>query len=131
VNTPLSPAEQAAAEALADTLNGHERGAGNVDCWTAADFTDEARAVVAAVRPAIEEPYARAVAKLATALDQLGGRIYRDLAGDYAEIHTSGDAPKTVDGFNAAAEEFLAVLNDPEVRVVVEAALSRPTSEEH
>lgn len=50
---PLTEAEKAAAEALADTLNGHERNAGNVDCWNAADFADEARAVVAAVREQI------------------------------------------------------------------------------
>jgi len=120
---PLNPIEIEARDEIWVHLDGHE--------WAKSNYDGTARAVVAAVRPAIEEPYVRAVAKLATALDQLGGRIYRDLAGDYAEIHTSGDAPKTVDGFNAAAEEFLAVLNDPEVRVVVEAALSRPTSEEH
>jgi hypothetical protein len=50
-----SPAEQAAAEALAKVLNGHERVAGHVEVWTAADFADEAQAVVAALRPILAE----------------------------------------------------------------------------
>lgn len=58
--TDLTPAEQAAAEALAATLNRHEVEAGNVDSWVDVDFADEARAVVAAVRePLFRDPKER------------------------------------------------------------------------
>lgn len=49
-NPEPTAAEKAVRKALADTVNGHERGAGNVEVWTPADFADETRAVVAAVR---------------------------------------------------------------------------------
>jgi hypothetical protein len=64
---PLTPIEVEARDEIWVRLDGHE--------WAKSNYDGTARAVVAAVRPAIEEPYARAVAKLATALDQLGGRI--------------------------------------------------------
>lgn len=45
---PLSPAEQAAAEAIAAVRN--ENGYGGIEYFAASDWEDEARAVVAAVR---------------------------------------------------------------------------------
>jgi hypothetical protein len=111
---PLSPAEQAAAEALADTLNGHERVAGNVDCWTAADFADEARAVVAAV----EQPIAiAALESAATALDELAATNARVGRG-------TAEGPWIAAGVQGAALH---------VRNLIRArqSLSRPTSEEH
>lgn len=117
---PLTEAEKAAAEVLAARHNATDA----THSYSSAAFHGDARAVVAAVQPIVEEPYARAVMTLATALDSLGGRIYRDLAGDYAEIHTS-DVPKTVDGFNAFAEDCLAVLDDPEVKAALDAAAAR------
>lgn len=103
---PLTEAEQAAAEALAVTLNRHEVEAGNVDSWVAADFADRARAVVAAVRKVIE---AEALGALADAAENYGppsvdhlralafiarqGRSTVDWAADALSRSTSKETP--------------------------------------
>lgn len=75
-----------------------------------------------------EEPYVRAVAALATALDSLGARIYRDLHVENTDIAARATDPQlaeTLSGFTAYAEDCLAVLDDPEVRIALDAALAR------
>lgn len=78
----------------------------------------------------VDAPYARAVAVLATALDSLGARIYRDLHVESTDIAARAADPRlaeTLAGFTAYAEDCLAVLDDPEVRTILDAALaSRP-----
>lgn len=74
-----------------------------------------------------EEPYVRTVAALATALDSLGARIYRDLHVENTDIAAHAADPQlveTLSGFTAYAEDCLAVLNDPEVRTVLDTALA-------
>ena len=74
-----------------------------------------------------EVPYAHAVTALATALDSLGARIYRDLHVDSTDLGAHGADPRLAQlltGFSAYAEECLSVLDDPDVRIVLDAALA-------
>lgn len=121
-NEPLAPAEKAAAEAI---LRHFGRSASCEDCHLLVHD------IAAAVRGPIEESYARTVTKLATALDNLGGRIYRDIDPENTSLPTDSESAAILDRFMSFAENSLAVLNDPEVRSVVDAALSRPTAEKH
>jgi hypothetical protein len=74
-----------------------------------------------------EVPYAHAVSALATALDKLGARIYRDLHVDSTDAVTVDADPRLtamLTSFSAYAEECLAVLDDPSVRTVLDTAAS-------
>jgi hypothetical protein len=64
---------------------------------------------------------AEAVKTVATALDQIGGRIYRDLHVESTDIeqHVADWVAKVLREFTAYAEEQLAVLNDPAVRAAL------------
>jgi hypothetical protein len=64
---------------------------------------------------------AAAVKTIATALDNLGGRIYRDLRDEYDDIaeRVGADDAKMLRAFNDYAEEQLAVLNNPAVRAAL------------
>jgi hypothetical protein len=100
---PLTTAEQAAAEAIAAVRN--ENGYGGIEYFTAADWEDEARAVVAAVRSRIE----------ADLLDALA---------EAAAVH----GPPSVDHLRGIA--FIARQGRSTVDWLAESA-ARPTSEEH
>ncbi len=56
---PMTKAEQAAAEAIAAVRN--ENGYGGIEHFAASDWEDEARAVVAAVRPLLLDEAAEAM----------------------------------------------------------------------
>ena len=58
---------------------------------------------------------AEAVKTVATALDNLGGRVYRDFNSDYSEVADS----VILREFNAYAEGQLAVLDDSAVRAAL------------
>jgi hypothetical protein len=58
---------------------------------------------------------AEAVKTVATALDNLGGRVYRDFNSDYSEVADS----VILREFNVYAEEQLAALDDPAVRAAL------------
>jgi hypothetical protein len=63
-----------------------------------------------------------ALDKVATALDQIGGRIYRDIHTEATDVteHVEDWVAKVLRDFTAYAEEHLAVLNDPSVRAALE-----------
>jgi hypothetical protein len=77
--------------------------------------------------PSNPEPTAaeKAALKIAIALDTLGGRIYRDIHPETADIAEDPEVDKVLTGFMAYAEERLAVLDDPEVKAVLDAAMAR------
>lgn len=69
----------------------------------------------------------KAALKIAIALDTLGSRIYRDVHVENTDITEAVTDPETVKiltDFTAFAEERLAVLDDPEVKAVLEAAMA-------
>ncbi|WP_230554397.1 hypothetical protein [Salinispora arenicola] len=76
----------------------------------------------------VEPPYAHVVTALATALDSLGARIYRDLHVESADLAARGIDPQVtamLTSFSTYAEDCLAVLDDPAVRTVLDAAMTR------
>lgn len=62
--------------------------------------------------------------KIATALDNLGARVYRDLHFDssYLDPEDPKAMREAISGFCAYAEAFLGVLNDPAVRAALDTA---------
>lgn len=68
--------------------------------------------------------YADALTALATALDQLGARIHRDLHVESSHIDLSVDPQlaDTLAGFSAYADECLTVLDNPAVTRALAAA---------
>ncbi|TCB94451.1 hypothetical protein E0H26_21255 [Micromonospora zingiberis] len=68
--------------------------------------------------------YADAVTVLATALDQLGARIHRDLHVESSHLDVSADPQlaNTLTGFSAYADECLSVLDNPAVTRALAAA---------
>jgi hypothetical protein len=74
----------------------------------------------------VDVAYADAVTVLASALDQLGARIYRDLHVDSSDIDVSDSRLiNTLTGFSAYADECLAALDDPSVRTILAATRAR------
>ncbi|MFE9205663.1 hypothetical protein [Micromonospora sp. NPDC007230] len=73
--------------------------------------------------------YADAVTVLATALDQLGARIHRDLHIESSHIDLSADPQlaNTLAGFSAYADECLTVLDNPAVTRALAAAQAHQT----
>jgi hypothetical protein len=62
---------------------------------------------------------------LATALDNLGARLYRDLHVDTTDLAVTSRDPQvatTLISFSAYAEECLAVLDNPDVLAALEHA---------
>lgn len=69
-----------------------------------------------------------AALKIAIALDNLGSRIYRDVHAEHADLTEALTDPadiKMLNDFTAFAEERFAVLDDPEVKTVLDAAMAR------
>ena len=64
------------------------------------------------------------ILKVATALDNLGGRMYSDLNLDssYLDPSNAQAVEDAINGFCAYAEECLGVLDDPAVRAALDAA---------
>jgi hypothetical protein len=67
------------------------------------------------------EVLAAALKTVASALDNLGGRIYRDLRDEYDDItdRVGDEDAKLLREFNAFADDQLAVLSDPVVRAAL------------
>ncbi|GAB1644178.1 hypothetical protein [Krasilnikovia sp. MM14-A1259] len=61
--------------------------------------------------------YAEAVTVLATALDNLGARIHRDLhvESSYIDVGDDPDLADLLTGFSSFADQCLAALHDPAV----------------
>lgn len=76
------------------------------------------------LRRRLDEAEAAAL-KIAIALDTLGGRVYRDIHPETADIAEDPEVDKVLTGFMAYAEERLAVLDDPEVKAVLDAVMAR------
>ncbi|MDG4750276.1 hypothetical protein O7630_04945 [Micromonospora sp. WMMD718] len=75
----------------------------------------------------VEPSYAHAVTVLATALDSLGARIYRDLHIESTDLAARGVDPQVtamLTSFSTYAEDCLAVLDDPAVRNALDAAMA-------